>query len=907
MTKLHAKLGQPLADSLAVGRGTALFLVGTCSAGTEAIETLSIVANGAEFEVLAHGMPPLHTNERSGNRWWGIVPIRAGSGDSTLRLGLRATLAGGSEVSAGLGEVELVRRAVPAAEAAHGNGTATAAEGGNGHRTWHPKGGPLIAIAMATHQPPLKLFRRQIESIRDQTHENWVCVISDDVSGEERVDAMRDVLGDDPRFRLHTSDERRGAYRNFERALELVPAEADFVALCDQDDRWYPDKLQTLHEAIGAENKLAYSDMRIVKADGSVISDTYWTQRRNNHTNFASLLIANTVTGAASMFRREVLEYALPFPQELPEQRHDHWLAIVAMALGDVEYVPRPLYDYVQHENAVLGHARANQGAPSSTLAQRMETVKSGGVLAGWGLVYYQHNRRLLLAATVLKLRFEDRLAPDRAKAIGRVLASDSLRGAAWLSARAVRARFGATETMQRDSNLVRGIAWLRIARLQARRRRDRDLIAAADVERLDLPLGAGAPRDRSLAVQVDGLYKSFRVPLQANQTVFRRVRHPRQQHGHRMLPVLKDISFEIAQGEFFGIIGRNGSGKSTLLKLMASIYRADRGAIRVGGQIVPIIELGLGFHPELAARDNLVVQGVMMGLTRKQSEARFERAMAFAGLEGFESMKLRNYSSGMKVRLAFAIMVEVDGDVMMIDEVLAVGDSAFQRKSREIFQNYKDRSKTVILVSHQMTAVQELCDRAMLLEGGRIERIGDPEECARRYSELAVAGAPSREEHFAEDVPYPARIADLWIGDLHGDPSPIVEPSEEIRLHAVIESSDDIEDACFRFEIRNQNRARIFSPQSTDLAGSKLAAGDRIHVEATIENRLTPDSYIVSCAVNRREGGTEKAVSNAKSIDFAIPGDRYRGQGLLALEHGVHVEDLGRIGPAGGEERRTP
>ena len=258
--------------------------------------------------------------------------------------------------------------------------------------------------------------------------------------------------------------------------------------------------------------------------------------------------------------------------------------------------------------------------------------------------------------------------------------------------------------------------------------------------------------------MQVDGLYKSFEVPWLANQTIATRIRHPRSAHGYRTLPVLKDISFEIGQGEFFGIIGRNGSGKSTLLKLLASIYRADQGRILVGGQIVPIIELGLGFHPELAARDNLVIQGVMMGLTRKQAESRFERAMSFAGLEGFESMKLRNYSSGMKVRLAFAIMVEIDGDVMMIDEVLAVGDSAFQRKSYNIFQSYKDRGKTVILVSHQMTAIQELCDRVMLFEGGRIERIGDPDACARRYSELAVAGKPSREEHLADDIYYPVR-----------------------------------------------------------------------------------------------------------------------------------------------------
>ncbi len=906
MTKLHATLGERLPGSLSVGKGNALSLGGTWHMGTERIESLSVVANGIESEVLANALPPLDSRDRSGPRWWGIARIPAGTSDSVLRVGLRARLSDGSDVRAELGEIELIPSAVPTAGTAHGNGRAATSNGGNGHRTWHPKGGPVIAIAMATHRPPMELFRRQIESIRRQTHENWACVISDDASGEKRLEEMREILGDDPRFRLHPSDEQRGVYRNFERALGLVPQEAELVALCDQDDNWHPDKLESLREALGTEAQLSYSDMRIVKPNGEEISDTYWTERRNNHTNFASLLIANTVTGAASMFRREVLDYALPFPQELPEQRHDHWIAIVAMARGDIAYVPRPLYDYVQHDGAALGHQQANQGA-SSTIAERMETIKKGGVLEGWGLVHYQHYRRLVLAATVLEMRFGGELAGDRAKAVERVLGSDSLRGMAWLTARAIRARFGgATETMQRDSNLVRSIAWLRIARARSRRG-EPELIAAADVERLDLPPAAGAPRELPLAVQVDGLYKSFRVPMQANQTLISRFLHPKRDHGHRMLPVLKDISFEIGQGEFFGIIGRNGSGKSTLLKLMASIYRTDQGSIRVGGQIVPIIELGLGFHPELAARDNLVIQGVMMGLTRKQSEARFERAMSFAGLQGFESMKLRNYSSGMKVRLAFAIMVEVDGDVMMIDEVLAVGDSAFQRKSRDVFQNYKDRGKTVILVSHQMTAIQELCDRCMLLEGGRIERIGDPYECARRYSELAISGTPTRDEILSEDVYYPVNLADIWIGDLQGDTTPLVSESEDLRVHAVIETKEAIENATFRFEIRNQNRARIFSPPATDLrGGERIEAGERLHIEALIENRLTPDVYSLHCAVNRRdEGDNDRALSDAKSIDFAIPGDRYRGQGLLSLESSVHIEDLGKAGSAPQEEQR--
>src|SRR5204862_5177411 len=172
----------------------------------------------------------------------------------------------GSDVRAELGEIELIPCAVPTAGAAHGNGGAASSDDGNGHRTWHPKGGPVIAISMATHRPPLELFKKQIESIRKQTHENWVCVISDDASGEERLEAMREILGEDPRFRLHLSGEQLGVYRNFERALELVPAEAEFVALSDQDDEWHPDKLQSLLEALGGGAQLAYSDMRIVEA-----------------------------------------------------------------------------------------------------------------------------------------------------------------------------------------------------------------------------------------------------------------------------------------------------------------------------------------------------------------------------------------------------------------------------------------------------------------------------------------------------------------------------------------------------------------------------------------------------------------------------------------------------------------
>jgi ABC-type polysaccharide/polyol phosphate transport system ATPase subunit/glycosyltransferase involved in cell wall biosynthesis len=908
MTRLDASLVRDLPTRIGVGGGTALFVDGTCATDAGRIRELAVVANGAQHPVIAHGMPAPGNRGRAGDYWWALVTLPPHRCSETLVLGLHATISGGREASAKLGEVELTSGAL--ADVGHGNGEAVPS-GGNGRAKWRPKGGPLIAIAMATHDPPPELFRRQIESIREQTHENWVCVISDDASDPDGVQAMRQILGEDPRFRLYPSPERLGVYRNFERALELAPREAEFLALCDQDDRWHPEKLATLREAMGPEDVLAYSDMRIVKPDGELISDTYWTRRRNNHANYASLLIANTITGAAALFRRTVLDYALPFPQELDEQRHDHWIAIVAMALGGIGYVPRALYDYVQHGDAALGHAAANLGAPSS-LGRRVETIKRRNVLAQWRTIYFQQYVRLLLATRVVELRCRDQLGRDKrkARAVSRALSSDSARGAAWLSLRSIRARFGASETMERDRALLRAIAWLRISRLRARfGRRRRSPAEVSSADRTEMLPGARAPRGRPLAVEVRNVSKSFRVPLQANPTLANRLTRLGQPHGYRRLPVLKDISFDIAQGEFFGIVGRNGSGKSTLLKLLASIYRADSGNIRVGGQVAPIIELGIGFHPELPARDNVIVNGVMMGLTAKEAAARFDKVMAFAGLEGFETMKLKNYSSGMKVRLAFAIMVEADGDVMMIDEVLAVGDSGFQRKSREIFRRYKEQGKTVILVSHQMTSISELCDRAMLLEGGRIDRIGDPEDATRRYSELAVAGALTREQRAgAAKRPELARIADLWLGDLQGDTSPVVDPGEEIRLHAVIEATRDVEDPCFRFEIRNQNRARIFSPESAPLNGDRgrLAAGERVHVHAAIENKLTPGGYILSCAVNRRGEGREIAVSDVSSIEFAVPGIQLRGRGLLSLDHDVRTEPLDKGDTADHEGGRA-
>src|SRR6201995_5349903 len=186
---------------------------------------------------------------------------------------------------------------------------------------------------------------------------------------------------------------------------------------------------------------------------------------------------------------------------------------------------------------------------------------------------------------------------------------------------------------------------------------------------------------DSPVLIAAHDLHKTFRIPEQRVDTLKERVAHPRREVRYRELRALRGIDFEVHQGEFFGIVGRNGSGKSTLLKIMASIYRADRGRIRMAGRLAPFIELGVGFNPELTSRENVVLNGVLMGLTRQEAWRRLDAVLEFAELEQFADLKLKNYSSGMMVRLAFAVMVEADADVMLIDEVLAVGDAAFGQK----------------------------------------------------------------------------------------------------------------------------------------------------------------------------------------------------------------------------------
>lgn len=237
--------------------------------------------------------------------------------------------------------------------------------------------------------------------------------------------------------------------------------------------------------------------------------------------------------------------------------------------------------------------------------------------------------------------------------------------------------------------------------------------------------------------IKVENLKKTFRIPLEKSSGIKQQlINYFKGRRGYRNFEALKGVSFEVNQGEFFGIVGRNGSGKSTLLKLLAQIYVPTSGSVEVKGNLVPFIELGVGFNPELSGRENVYLNGALLGFSRKEIDAMYDDIVTFAELNDFMEERLKNYSSGMQVRLAFSIAIRAEGDVLLLDEVLAVGDEAFQKKCTDYF--YEQRGKrTIILVTHNMESVRMHCSRAMLIKDGVVDKIGDPEEVATAYSAL--------------------------------------------------------------------------------------------------------------------------------------------------------------------------
>ena len=235
-------------------------------------------------------------------------------------------------------------------------------------------------------------------------------------------------------------------------------------------------------------------------------------------------------------------------------------------------------------------------------------------------------------------------------------------------------------------------------------------------------------------AISLHHLHKRFRVPLDRSSTLKYRVAHLRSSSRYRDLHALQDVSFDVPDGQFLGIIGHNGSGKSTLLKILARIYQPTSGEVAIEGHVSPFLELGVGFHPELTARENVFLNGAVLGLTRQELRARMDEIISFAELEDFADQKLKNFSSGMQVRLAFSIAIQVDAAILLMDEVLAVGDAAFQEKCFDVFARYKREGRTVVLVTHDLGSVDRYCDRAILLQHGKLVADGVAGEVTGHY-----------------------------------------------------------------------------------------------------------------------------------------------------------------------------
>ncbi|MFN8112840.1 MAG: ABC transporter ATP-binding protein [Solirubrobacterales bacterium] len=394
-----------------------------------------------------------------------------------------------------------------------------------------------------------------------------------------------------------------------------------------------------------------------------------------------------------------------------------------------------------------------------------------------------------------------------------------------------------------------------------------------------------GGPRDmtdRPVALEVRGVGKTFHIPEHRIDSFKERAVHPLAKPEYRELEALRDVSFDVHQGEFVGIVGRNGSGKSTLLKILASIYRADAGRIRVAGRMAPFIELGVGFNPELSGQDNVVLNAVMMGLTPREARRRVDAVFEFAELDEFRELSLKNYSSGMSVRLAFSTMLQADADVMLIDEVLAVGDASFQQKCADVFHDMRDAGKTVVLVTHDMMSVQAYCDRAMLLHDGELLAIGDPEEVGRNYIRLNFSGdAGSTATDLAEGragVPdLNARLVSATLLDGDGNASTNVEEGEAIRFRARIEARRTLTKPVFAIHCMDERGTQVFSLHrmiEPDVPGSEeIAVGEEVEINAVVANPLTPGRYFLRCWVTSTRDVEGVAVGFFDLLDFVVFG----------------------------------
>jgi ABC-2 type transport system ATP-binding protein len=412
----------------------------------------------------------------------------------------------------------------------------------------------------------------------------------------------------------------------------------------------------------------------------------------------------------------------------------------------------------------------------------------------------------------------------------------------------------------------------------------------------VEQPTGSPTP-GAPVVIEVRGLEKTFRIPEHRVDSFKERAVHPLRSIEYRSLRALGGVSFDVRKGEFFGIAGRNGSGKSTLLKVLASIYEADGGAVRVAGSLAPFIELGVGFDPELDARANALLNGVLLGLTKREARRRVDAVLEFGELEDFAELKLKNYSSGMLVRLGFAVMVQADADIMLIDEVLAVGDAGFAQKCMDVFRERREAGKTIVLVTHDMTTVQDFCDRAMLMHDGEVKFIGDPEECAARYFRLNFAaernatGEDLDRQLEAVAGEQAVRLVRARLTDENGRANHNVEAGRPLWLEAVLEAKQDLVNPRFLVHgLTETDGTVVFEFELGLEGGDRIARGQRVRLAGEIENPLVPGRYMLNGWVRHDGDGGQWSVQALRLLHFTIYGTAPR-YGLVSVKGTLQAE----------------
>lgn len=379
------------------------------------------------------------------------------------------------------------------------------------------------------------------------------------------------------------------------------------------------------------------------------------------------------------------------------------------------------------------------------------------------------------------------------------------------------------------------------------------------------------------IALKVDHISKSFHLPTEkANGIKQAFINRMRGVRGYKKQQVLKDMSFEVKKGDFFGIVGRNGSGKSTLLKLISQIYTPDSGKITVNGSLVPFIELGVGFNPELTGRENVYLNGAMLGFSRDEIDVMYDEIVEFAELGEFMDQKLKNYSSGMQVRLAFSVAIKAQGTILVLDEVLAVGDAAFQQKCFDYFGQLKEMHQTVILVTHDMSSVQRFCNRAIYIKEGKIICDGNSAEIAKLYME----------ENFTEVAPSQDEPQDERTDSLNSLSVAAKREGTVVYLKFTYNAMDDDE----KYIGFSLYRDGVISAEMNSLKHSKAGqSGSLVYKLDT--DALNPGPYEIDAVVFGKKNRNIIALAK-KRAKFLVPGvDETRGASIKlpdswAVEH---------------------